>query len=388
MVDYIAGMGAKHSTGDEWVMSCPFCGKVGHLYVNTKPRGKKLAGRWTCFRCDEGSQWLTGLIMQLESCSFTEAKMAFSKLKIGGVRFRKISEATESARPSETDEAIPDPASVAEGRRKLAALRDSLRGLPVVEDDWVTPMVKAASVAPPWEGDRPSIYIPVWNGRTYRLPKYLKQRGITPERAREYQMGWCQDGRYADRIIMPIDAPDGRSFAARSVDKSVNIRYLGGPGAGELMYGWPSVRDREHVVIVEGPFDVLRVVQAGYQCLGIQGHSLRESQLQVLQRYRFETISLMVDPEVIMDHTTTRTGRDPLDDRERKRRKLPGESIMGVAKKLPGNVRIALLRGAKDPGEASHEQIHVALHCSKSRDDVRTSFIAGALDGLRRRLSK
>ena len=103
---------------------------------------------------------------------------------------------------------------------------------------------------------------------------YLRNRGITKAEILKWKIGYCKEGRYAGRIIIPSIDNNGdcNYFIARSY-VGHGRRYLN-PSCGrdiifnELMIDWD-----EPVVVVEGVFDAIVV---GDNAVPILGSTLRE----------------------------------------------------------------------------------------------------------------
>jgi len=143
--------------------------------------------------------------------------------------------------------------------------------------------------------------------KTPRAVEYLKQRGLSGEIAKDFQMGYAPDSwdftlgqlglneqdkaaclksglsieknpqkhydRFRDRIMFPIRDRRGRTigFGGRILDKG-EPKYLNSPETpvfhkGEELYGLyearQSVKDLKRIVIVEGYMDVVALAQHG-----------------------------------------------------------------------------------------------------------------------------
>lgn len=102
--------------------------------------------------------------------------------------------------------------------------------------------------------------------------------------------------RFRDRVIIPIFDVLGRNvgFGGRVLDNS-EPKYLNSPetaifGKGKLLYGlnWAknSIRKDERVMVVEGFFDVIRLMAAGVESVvGPMGTALTDSQAGILRKY-------------------------------------------------------------------------------------------------------
>jgi len=100
-----------------------------------------------------------------------------------------------------------------------------------------------------------------------RYHQYLEERGYqNPERlGRSYGLRWCPHGEFSGRIIFPIWV-DGKlvGWTARAVGRAKPKYKAMPPGDAmqRLLWESRSVRDGDVLVVVEGPFDALRVSYA------------------------------------------------------------------------------------------------------------------------------
>lgn len=239
---YLRELGAHESQGSkgtEWAVKCPFCGKAGHCYVN------EWSGAWVCYRCGEKGLSILRLAAEIEGISRSAA-------------FRRLQEI--AARPGYDTRAAPPP--------EVPTYVD----VPLPEE--FTPVVDA-------------------DGRV-RLPLYLKERNITVETAAAFGLGFCTSGRYANRVILPIDCPRGRSFTSR-LTLPGEPRYLAGQWAGRLLFGWHTIAGSDWCVVVEGPFDTLMTAQAQLPVVGQMGMTLRKSQEDMLRAAGIKRMVFLLD---------------------------------------------------------------------------------------------
>lgn len=252
----------RRSTGDELSADCPFCSKPGHFYINVD------SGNYICFKCEQAGRGFRGLVKLVAEVEGVKTSVARRIISRQSVEYKRREE---------------QPSTLLERVAKL-------RGMEAQSDDG---LVRAPL---------PDEFIPVWReGRGWRMPAYLRQRGITRDTARRWGLGYCDKGRYADRIVFPINCPHGQSFTARDAteNQSQQPKYLNPKGVdhGRLLYGWSTLGDGD-VILVEGPTDVLSLVQRGYEVLGLLGKSLHVEQMKLLLNLpRDKTFIIMLDPE-------------------------------------------------------------------------------------------
>jgi DNA primase len=146
--------------------------------------------------------------------------------------------------------------------------------------------------------------------------EYLARRGISPDTAREYRLGYAAGDQLlsflrwqrlplgvalqlglvtraghefmAGRIVIPelCEAKPiwliGRALAEDLADDVP--RYLGLPGTKPLL-GWAQAHGSASVCVVEGAFDVLTLHQWGYPVVGLLGTGVRPDQVDRLRAF-------------------------------------------------------------------------------------------------------
>lgn len=97
----------------------------------------------------------------------------------------------------------------------------------------------------------------------FKVPyNYLKQRNVTDEIIEKYQIGFCYQGKYKNRIIIPSFDKDGilNYFVARSYERKPYKKY-DNPEAEKqiIIFNESLINWDEPIHIVEGPFDSIFV---------------------------------------------------------------------------------------------------------------------------------
>jgi DNA primase len=132
--------------------------------------------------------------------------------------------------------------------------------------------------------------------------RYAVERGLTPEIAETFGLAVALSGGYKGRLVIPLHDHNGVlvGYAARALDDT-DPKYLfpssdKGFYKSHLVYNlWRVVPERPRsVVVVEGFFDVMKVVQAGYPAVGLMGSSLSDRQAELLCE-RFRHLVIMMD---------------------------------------------------------------------------------------------
>ena len=99
---------------------------------------------------------------------------------------------------------------------------------------------------------------------------YVKQRGITNEDIIRYNIGYCDSGHYANRIIIPSYDLDNRLnyFIARSVYDEEKFKYKNPPVSKNVTIFENQINWNEPITLVEGVFDAMAVKRNAIPLLG------------------------------------------------------------------------------------------------------------------------
>jgi hypothetical protein len=377
---YLAAYNGRRSMGEgglQFIIQCPWCGNQDfYVAVNPKARAWKKRdtrpGDFICFkgRCGKAGSFLK-LYAELEGFGddLIAARAQLTQ-ESGGMRRRIL---PPPPRAQAAPAAVP-PAPVPPAREVAPEAKPSaLEKAPA--RDWLD-VFRAAAVAPiskktgkqVWR--TPSTFVPVWDetrpeGEQWSMPQYLLERGMTRRTAARFGIGYSEDYRYAGRIVLPVVCPAGVSFTTRALDPDDKLRYLSGPGAGQLVFGWPQLpADADELVLVEGPFDATSVYQARLPVLGLMGKSLREAQVLMMRQRGFKRYVLMLDGDALADAI--------------RQAHLLGAEVY-VAGKLTGGAE-----GKQDPGNSSPEQILSAYNKARPVEEVRLMVLRERLAATRR----
>lgn len=106
-----------------------------------------------------------------------------------------------------------------------------------------------------------------------RARKYLSDRGVSFEDVLWWKIGFCPDGEYGGRIIIPSFDMKGdvNYFIARSYENNWK-RYLNPPSKKDFIFNELFIDWDEDVVLVEGVFDAIVAKNA----IPLLGSTLRE----------------------------------------------------------------------------------------------------------------
>ena len=163
--------------------------------------------------------------------------------------------------------------------------------------------------------------------------KYLTRRGISSHEIHKYSIGYCEEGFYKERIIIPIfDSGKLVYFVARTFT-NLEPKYLnvGIKRIDVLFMTFRGMQDM--VVIVEGVFDAIRVGQS-YPSIALLGKLITEPQAKKISKIAKRAL-------VILD-------RD-------------AHTYCWNAGKILGHylpTRVHLLERSKDPGDLNQLQLN------------------------------
>lgn len=335
-------------SGPQMEMDCPFCGKPRHLYMALEKRIKgartTYPGDFICMKCDERGRFIK-LFAEIEGLDRREARMQL----IEGIR-----------------EPLPPP-------EKARFMTPKAMGLPAPAPVLVPAREETGAPRTGSVDERPTTplpeeFIPCWDGEKWRIPKYLKERGLEKATLAAFNIGYCDHGEYADRIILPISCPEGVSFTSRAIDSEAFLRYKAGAGAGRLLFGWePAMamveKGADTLVVNEGPFDVLSVYQSGVPSVGIMGKRFKAEQVAMIRSVKVKRIVMMLDADALRD-------------------------AVKQAPELGSRAMIAASLGAKDANEAGTAKIRDAVSASRDVEGARPGLILGTLAKLKAKMNK
>ena len=142
------------------------------------------------------------------------------------------------------------------------------------------------------------LFNPIYNKAVH----YLTQRGITDSEIVKYNIGYCEDGLYSGRIIIPSYDENGELnyFIARSFYEDEKIKYKNPPVNRDVIVFENQINWNEPITLVEGAFDAFSVKRNVIPLLG-------KFLLSKLKNKIFEKgvkeITIMLDSDAIEDST-------------------------------------------------------------------------------------
>ena len=208
-ISSVLGKG-KETSGNNYAFECPFCHhKKPKLEVNLVPNSKG-ENLWHCWACNAKGKTLVGL-------------------------FRKIKASSE----------------------KISEIK-SILGFTEKKEEDDSSIIKV---------ELPKEYKPLTNlSRTDIIAKhalqYLKKRGITKDDIQKYNIGYCEEGRYKNMIIIPSYDKDGviNYFIGRSFDKEPQRKYDSPKCNKNAIIGLEYfINWNVPVILCEGIFDAVAI---------------------------------------------------------------------------------------------------------------------------------
>jgi len=99
---------------------------------------------------------------------------------------------------------------------------------------------------------------------------YLTQRGITEKDIIKYNIGYCKDGLYARRVIIPSYTSDGQLnyFVSRSYYQDEKMKYKNPPISKNIICLESQVNWKEPIILCEGVFDAIAIKRNAIPLLG------------------------------------------------------------------------------------------------------------------------
>jgi len=103
-----------------------------------------------------------------------------------------------------------------------------------------------------------------------KVKEYARKRGITQGDIKRYNIGYCDSGHYANRIIIPSYDSDNRLnyFIARSVFDEEKFKYKNPPVSKNVIMFENQINWQEPITLVEGVFDAMAVKRNTIPLLG------------------------------------------------------------------------------------------------------------------------
>jgi len=246
-VNSVLGNGKKTSNNN-YAYKCPFCTHHKQkLEINLQPNVKGETP-WHCWVCNAKGKTLLGL---------------FKKLK-----------------------ATPD---------KISELKSMLGFTPKLTEEQTLQKVTL-----------PKEYKPLINlSRTDITAKhalmYLKKRGITKSDILKYNIGYCEEGKYSNRIIIPSYDKDGNLnyFIARAIDPNSTKKYDAPKcNKNELIGLEYFINWKVPIILCEGIFDAIAIKR---NAIPLLGKTIPKALMMKLVEPSVKTVYVSLDRDALKD---------------------------------------------------------------------------------------
>ncbi len=128
---------------------------------------------------------------------------------------------------------------------------------------------------------------------------YLKKRGVTEQDIVKYQMGYCEEGPYGERIIMPSFDVDGKInfFVGRSFDPEVRLKYKYPQASRDIIPFEMYINWDVPIVLCEGGFDMLAIKR---NAIPLLGKSITPKLMKKLVESRIQKVYVALDKDAIV----------------------------------------------------------------------------------------
>jgi DNA primase len=134
---------------------------------------------------------------------------------------------------------------------------------------------------------------------------YLAERGVGPEVAATFGLGYCSGGTMRGRICIPIHDQRGAlvayagRWASNELPEGVQKYHLPhGFEKRRVLFGLHRVAGAEHVVLVEGYWSVFRLHALKIPAVALMGRTLSPEQETLLIESRVRMLTLLLDGDV------------------------------------------------------------------------------------------
>ena len=202
--------------GNELAFYCPFCNHHKQkLQVNTETQ------KWHCWTCNSGGKKLTSLLRKLDVDSKT---ISIIREIYGDSHY------TPQQEDAETKVFIQLP-------KEFISLAEQPKG---------------------------------FNPEYKHAIHYLTQRGITMKDIVKYNIGYCKEGLYGQRVIIPSYNSDGslNYFVSRSYYPDNKMKYKNPPISKNIICFDSQVNWNEPIILCEGVFDAITIKRNAIPLLG------------------------------------------------------------------------------------------------------------------------
>ena len=125
---------------------------------------------------------------------------------------------------------------------------------------------------------------------------YLKKRGITKEDIIKYNIGYCEDGLYKGRIIIPSygESGDLNYFIARTIFDNEDYKYKNPPISKNIIALGNHIDWSQPITLVEGIFDAIAVKR---NVIPLFGKFIPKELMDSIFINKVKTINILLDED-------------------------------------------------------------------------------------------
>ena len=148
----------------------------------------------------------------------------------------------------------------------------------------------------------PESFKPLWNGGDSIVKRhalnYLYSRGITEEDLLKYNIGYCDEGKYSNRIIIPSYDSDGKLnfYVGRDFYNST-LKYLNSFTSKNVIGFDLFINWSEPIILCEGVFDAIAFKR---NAIPLFGKTVSKKLEKKIIEYQVKTIYLALDNDAII----------------------------------------------------------------------------------------
>lgn len=149
----------------------------------------------------------------------------------------------------------------------------------------------------------PKEYKPLWNGgrgpEFENARKYMFRRGITQEDLLKYNVGYCTEGLYNNRVIIPSYDEHGQLnfFVGRDIFSS-KMKYRNSPTSKDVIGFELFISWDEPIVLCEGPLDAMAIKR---NAIPLFGKTILPLLSKKIIEKKVKTIYISLDTDAISD---------------------------------------------------------------------------------------
>jgi len=149
----------------------------------------------------------------------------------------------------------------------------------------------------------PDEYKPMWiesKAPIYKHAlKYLKSRGVSQDDMIKYSIGYCEDGLYSNRIIIPSYDSEGKLnfFVGRDVFDS-KLKYRNSPTPKNIVGFELFVNWEEPILLVEGALDA---ITAKVNSIPLFGKTIMNNLKRRILEKKVKTLYVALDNDALKD---------------------------------------------------------------------------------------